>query len=349
MIFYVSTQRFSAPGRRLRRRLPPALKRRFRPLSYEELLFERAGPIGHYIFTDFDRLTRFEIECVAAFADALRKVAPQARVLNDPVRVLERTPLLAALHAHGINDFTVTRLDTGARPDRYPVFVRAEDGYAGPETDLLHDREELEAALADLARCGRPLKGRIAVGYAAEPGADGLFRRYCAFNVGGVVFAYQLHRSRHWIVKRNYPIFDGSISASDDLQDSAEARAELSEFIRGNPDVTALSEVFRIAGVDFGRADYGIVGGRVQVYEINTNPNAPRSRRASPNPERIDLIDRHMLPALERLDTPVDARGRVAFTEARPRAHDLRLPRLRLPISVARRIGDRIHRPKRAN
>jgi hypothetical protein len=349
MIFYVSTQRFSTPGRRLRRRLPPDLKRRFRNLSYEELLFERAGPIGHYIFTDFDRLTRSEIECVAAFAAALRRAAPEAKILNDPVRVLERAPLLAALHERGINGFTVTRLDCGARPDCYPVFVRAEDGYAGPETDLLYSRDELETALADFARRGLPLKGRIAVGYAAEPGPDGLFRRYCTFNVDGEIFAHQLHRSRHWIVKRNHPIFDGSISASDDLQNTSEARAELFEFLHTNPHAETLAKVFRIAGVDFGRADYGIVGGRVQVYEINTNPNAPRSRRTSPNPERIDIIDTHMLPAIRRIDVPIDARGRVAFSETRPRAHDVRFPRLRLPISIARKIGDRIRQPKGAN
>ena len=55
------------------------------------------------------------------------------------------------------------------------------------------------------------------------------------------------------------------------------------------------------------------------------------------------------LPALERIDVPIDVEGRVAFRETRPRAHDVRLPRLRLPISVARRIGDRIRRPKRAD
>lgn len=349
MIVYVSTQRFSTPGRRLRSRLPPELKRRFRALSYEELLFERAGPIGHYIFTDFDRLSRFEIESVAAFAAALRKVAPEAKILNDPMRVLQRTPLLAALHAHGINDFTVTRLDAGARPDGYPVFVRAEDGYAGPETDLLFNAQELEVALADLLRRGLPLMGRIAAGYRAEPGSDGLFRRYCAFNVGGEVFAYQLHRSRHWIVKRNYPIFDGSISASDDLQNTPEARAEVIDFVRSNPHAETLAKVFEIAGIDFGRADYGIVGGRLQIYEINTNPNAPRSRRTSPNPERIDLIDAHMVPALEDVDTPIDIRGRVSFSEPRPREHDVRIPRLRLPVSITRKICDLIRRPKRAN
>jgi hypothetical protein len=56
-----------------------------------------------------------------------------------------------------------------------------------------------------------------------------------------------------------------------------------------------------------------------------------------------------MLPALERIDVPISANGRVAFSEARPRAHDVRLPRLRLPISIARRISDRIRKPKSAD
>ena len=30
--------------------------------------------------------------------------------------------------------------------------------------------------------------------------------------------------------------------------------------------------MFAIARIDYGRIDYGIVGGRPQVYEINTNP-----------------------------------------------------------------------------
>ena len=56
------------------------------PLSCEELFFERSVPIGHYIFTDFDHLSRFELECAAAFAKALLKAAPSDRVFNHPLR-----------------------------------------------------------------------------------------------------------------------------------------------------------------------------------------------------------------------------------------------------------------------
>ena len=54
---------------------PPAIAVPTRSLTYEELFFERAAPIGHYIFTDFDRLSRYEVECAAAFARALQGFA----------------------------------------------------------------------------------------------------------------------------------------------------------------------------------------------------------------------------------------------------------------------------------
>ena len=34
-----------------------------------------------------------------------------------------------------------------------------------------------------------------------------------------------------------------------------------------------IGEAFRIAEIQYGRADFGLVNGRPQVYEINTNPN----------------------------------------------------------------------------
>ena len=55
--------------------------------------------------------------------------------------------LLVALHKAGINNFTATRLETGARPADYPVFIRAEDGYGGPETELLGNDAEFDAAV----------------------------------------------------------------------------------------------------------------------------------------------------------------------------------------------------------
>jgi hypothetical protein len=129
MIHYLVTGRYSAPVRRLLR-LVPELRRTIRYLTYEELFFQLSAPIGHYVFGDIDRLSRYERETAGNFAGALRRAAPEARVLNDPAVTLDRVPLLAALHRAGINDFEAVRLDVG-RPSRYPVFIRTEDGHFG--------------------------------------------------------------------------------------------------------------------------------------------------------------------------------------------------------------------------
>jgi hypothetical protein len=335
MITYFSTERFSRTITKLIREADGALGRTIRSLSYEELLFERAGPVGHAIFTDFDRLSRYELETVATYVSALRRVAPGARILNDPVRALERTPLLAKLHHEGINAFAVTRVDTGERPRAYPVFIRAEDGYGGPDTEPLADEAAYDAALRELQAKGKPLKGRIAIGFAAEKGPDGLYRKYGAFNIGGTIIPQHLMRSEGWVVKRSIPESSPAHGTTRDLG-AAAAEAELA-FVRDNPHREVLLKAFEAGGIEFGRADYAIVDGRVQIYEINTNPAFPRLKITDNRSERRALTRERLLSAFRAIDTPIGESGFVRFEEARPRAHNLHLPRLRLPLSIWRR------------
>jgi hypothetical protein len=342
MITYLSTERFSRTITKLISEADGALDKTIRSLSYEELLFERAGPVGHVIFTDFDRLTRYELETVATYAARLRSVAPDAHILNDPSRALERTPLLATLHRAGINAFAVTRIDTGERPTAYPVFIRAEDGYGGPDTEPLKDEAAYETALVDLQAKGKPLKGRVAIGFAAEKGPDGLYRKYGAFNVGGEIIPQHLMRSEGWVVKRSIPENSPAYGMARDLGDQS-ADVELA-YVRDNPHRDILLQAFAAGGIEFGRADYAIVNGRVQIYEINTNPAFPRLKIADNRSERRALTRQRLLDAFRAIDTPIRGSGFVRFEEARPRAHNLHLPRLRLPISLGRRAS-RMGRP----
>ena len=327
MIVYVVTARFSTTIQRLIHGLGADASGLLSYLTYEELFFERAAPLAHYIFTDFDRLSRYELDCAAAVALRLQAQAHEIRILNHPLHALERVPLLHKLNAQGVNDFAVQRLDTGARPASYPAFLRAEDGYGGPETGILRSDAEFDEAIAQLRRTGRPLKGRIAVGYVGEPDEKGFYRKYGAFNFGGTIVPQHLMCSEQWVVKKN--------SAAIGPEEIAE---EL-DFVRRNPHAGALAEAFRIGGLDFGRVDYGFYQGRLQVYEINTNPSFPRL--AKRDTERRRLIRQQILTALRAINTP-HPQGRIGFPEIRPRAHDLRLPRARLPVSLGRRLLDRV-------
>jgi hypothetical protein len=339
LIYYVSTERFSATIRYFLRDYRAETRSLLRSLTYEELFFERAAPIGHYLFTDFDRLSRYELECASALANALRKAAPEARLLNHPLTALERYPLLVALHKAGLNDFSAIRIECGDRPTRYPVFIRAEEGYGGPETDLLHDDAEFDAAMDDLRRRGLPMRGRLAVGFAGERSPDGYFHKYGAFNIGGHIVPHDRLVGQNWSVK--FFQRPGDISSHDEAySESPSGVVRELEYIKQNPHREELRRAFAIAGIDFGRADYSIVKGRVQVYEINTNPDLPNKKRPSNRTEKRAHFRARVLAALKAIDVPMNARGRVRFEELRPRAHNLHWPRKRLPISLARRLAN---------
>ncbi len=328
MIYYLATDRFSFTVKWLLEDLSE-LRGLLRCLTYEELFYERRGPLGHCIFTDIDRLTRPERETARNFADALRAAEPRARIFNDPALALDRVALLAALHRAGINDFTAERLDVCERPSRYPVFLRTEDGHSGPETGLINDDAAFDAALGDLRARGLPLRGRIAVGFGAKPGADGRFRRHSAYKIGGRVFADELFISREWAVKDKVAEWGGE-----------EAVEEL-EFVRANPHREALERAFAAGHIDFGRTDYGVVDGRIQVFEINTNPTFALRFTTEARAEMRGLVRRMIADAFQALDTPLGMGGRVAFSIAGQSAHRFHRPRgWRMLKSVARRIGD---------
>jgi hypothetical protein len=336
MIHYLSTERFSTTVRYFVRDHRAATQGLLKSLTYEELFFERSAPVGHYIFTDFDRLSRYEIECAAAFARALKEAAPEARILNHPLKALERYPLLVALNKAGINEFTATRIECRDRPPRYPVFIRAEDGYGGPETDLLHNDDEYGAALDDLARRNLPLRGRIAIGFANEPDADGHFTKYGAFNIGGMIIPHDRLYSRNWNIKF-FPTSAGEGAHDARYRESAEGVAAELAYMKANPHRDILARAFEVAGIDFGRADYGVVNGRVQIYEINTNPHLNYGNTVTNRMERRRILLEGTVGALRAVNTPIGVRGRVGFEEPRPRAHNLHWPRRRLLASLFRR------------
>lgn len=279
---------------------------RFQVLSYEQAFRAHALPVGHAIFTDFDRLTPYQREVAANMAAALSTVAPEARILNHPLRVKERYALLRGLLAAGINDFEVGRLDEGRRPPRYPVFIRREDDALGPETGLIADEAAFECALAELAAASRPLKGRIWVEYRARPDAQGRFRKYGAFRIGDHIMPYHLQVSDHWKVKRDTWELD-----------SADHSEELA-FVQDDPHAEVVRRAFDLAGIDYGRADYTMIDGQARFYEINTNPSMPKKPRRQDRAERRTIVRTKFLDWMLALDTPVAARGWVRYALPQP-------------------------------
>jgi hypothetical protein len=284
-----------------------------RPIPYEWLFHRRRAPRGHYVFTDFDRLTAYEVQCAAKVAETLQAADPDIKIYNHPSRALERYPLLSRLQAAGLNSFAVTRIDGAERPKEWPVFIRSEDDCKRPDTDLLHNDAEFDAALASLAAQGIPLKRRIAVGFRGEQGPDGYFRKYGAIHIAGRILPQHILRNTGWHVKH------GQVKA--DLN----ARDEYDQLFGNYAAHEAhLRRVFDLAGIDFGRADYGVVNGRIEIYEINTNPTIRGSGRKKRKPgdlPRRSLIANDLIEGFRAMNTPHASGPDIRFRLPEPRFH----------------------------
>jgi hypothetical protein len=243
--------------------------------NYDQFLRKKEVPSGAYVFTDMERLTPWELRVVGEAYGALAGDG-RCRVLNNPARVMCRYELLRNLRAEGINDFEAIRADERRWPEGYPVFLRHEQDHGRPlSVDLLQNRQELAAALEKARAEGISLRGLLIVGYAAETFDGPWFRKFNTFRVGSEVFGHHLVVEDSWVVKYG----------KEGVKHPEEYKAFEQDFVKENWHADVLRRVFEIAGIEYGRADWGIVGGKVQVYEINTNPFLSGDA-GSPNPTR---------------------------------------------------------------
>ena len=230
-------------------------------VSYDDLFSADLLMGGTYVFTDIDRLAPYERLLAAAVFRTMAEQPDRFRPLNDPALVRTRFALLRALNEAGINQFDAYSAEAQPRPRRFPVFVRAGSRHDKPLTDLLRDQRQLDEALHTLERAGTPLEGLIVIEYTAEPVLPGIWRRYTAYLIGGELLIDVPLSGASWIVKRDEHLVDDATYDDDIVA------------MRTDRDADILRQAFAIGRIDYGRLDFGIIGGRVQVYEINTNPN----------------------------------------------------------------------------
>ena len=234
-----------------------------RIVFYDQLARARRLPSGTYIFSDIERLTPAAAERAAQVWRDLSAAGEHVRLLNHPTRSLRRYELLRALYEDGVNAFNVYRLTDQSTPERFPVFLRREEhgGYISP---LLADPAALAAEAADLDRRGQSREDKLIVEFCDTADAEGLYRKYSAFVVGAQVIPAHIFFARHWLAKQ----------VSADKHSSAMLEEERC-YIHENPHADALITYARRACIEYGRIDYSVVQGSLQIWEINTNPQLP--------------------------------------------------------------------------
>ena len=231
-----------------------------------------------FIFSDLERLSAPERERAAALWTGLAERGLARKRLNHPLRALRRYGLLRKLEEEGINDFGVYRLTEARRPQRYPVFLRGENDHGGNRSGLLYTPEDLATAIQALEHSGEQRSERIITEFCASRDARGLYRKYSAWCIDGRILPGHLFFGPHWMLKQPTALDAGLL-------------AEELDYLARNPHSAALERIFALAGIDYGRADYGIVAGRIQIYEINTNPGIPSGYTPRP-PSLRDEVDR---------------------------------------------------------
>jgi hypothetical protein len=255
-------------------------------------------PPATYVFTDLDRLPPPSLYAAALRYRELR--AKGYRVLNDPACAMKRFGLLRALSRAGLNDFDAYSVESLERPTRWPVFLRLEGDHERPVSGLLSSPEELDEAVLSAVDAGFPRSAMIIVEYAAEPVIPGLYRKLSVFRVGDRMLGYTCVHEDQWLVK-----YGKKGIAPPELY---EAEYQL---VAENPYGPALREVFDLAGIEYGRADFGLVDGKPQIYEINSNPNMKLRDPDPPNARRGDsneLFRTNYIAAMQAIDSGTSAK-----------------------------------------
>ncbi len=260
-IYYLCKEAHSYTIGAFLRDYPIAVADDVRIVPYERLASTGWFRPGAFIFTDFERLGPAEQALAQRFWDAIGEQNPALPRLNRPRSVLPRFEMLCALREAGLNSVRVHRVPDRHQIARFPVFIRWGDTNQGmPLTRLIPDANVLERALAHIAPEVRSHPDLMIVEFRNSAGRDGKYRRYSAYRVGDCIYGQHCRIGKDWFAR-----FTG--------QDRGEAeRAESAGYMAANPHADRLAGYFDVAGVRYGRADYYMSNGRIEVLDITTNP-----------------------------------------------------------------------------
>jgi hypothetical protein len=265
-------------------------------MTYDELIRSKKLKWGTYVFTDFDRLAYSDLELAGRIYGQLKEAG--LRVLNNPATVKLRYALLRTLSRAGLNDFNVHKADEIPDNVRFPVYIREIRGHGQPCTGLLETRQQVDEALTAQTGLGMPLDHLALIEYAGEEIRPGVYRKLAGFRVGEIITPYLCGHDDQWLIKT------GRIGVADEALYQDEFR-----IVQENPYADALRQAFELSSIEYGRADYGFYRGRLQIFEINTNPHipAPAAHPSETRQHTIRLAWDKVIAAFHSIDS---ARGR---------------------------------------
>lgn len=266
-------------------------------VAYEDVFMQQAVPGGTWIFVGAEQLPAIGKILAEAVWQSLTDAGQI--VINRPQLLPSRHVLLDRMYRAGINEFRSYLPREICEEVRYPVFVRQAEQHTGSMSGLIGSRKQLEAFLRWQRLRGYKLDELLVIEFCDTANALGEYRKYSAQYVRGEVSARYLHVDTHWMVKAHGSTFNDQWAHEE------------CEFIRENSHAAEIKNVFDLAKIEYGRIDYGLLDGRVQVWEINTNPTIggppPRSNVARTPPEIRSLLKPGKKIYFERFHSMLEA------------------------------------------
>lgn len=268
----------------------PGLARSLQTINTHQLGMATKMPLGTYLFTDLERQSRLLRDLQAQIFEHLEEGG--AKVLNHPSRVLDRMGLIARFHELGINSYRGFNALEVPSDLRFPVFLRMARNHAGSETPLLQDWDEYEEAVIRLITASRPPDDLVAIEYADASNEEGLFVKCAAFRIGDRIVPRGIYFGDDWMMKAH------------DTTPTWRAE-EKWDYVKTNPHRDEIMKAFEAANIEYGRCDYAICNGRIEFWEINTNPSfaGPVDSYSPESLEQQRWVAAQVSEALTALDT----------------------------------------------
>ena len=308
MIYFLVTQKHGYTMRSFINFWAKELAHRIKVVSYEYLIHAKSLKYGTYIFSDIERLTPEQAKILTEIWEDLASVQKGVRLLNHPTLSFRRYGLLRTLHEKGFNNYNIYRLTECRIPKKFPVFLRSENDHKGPLTPLLKTPGALSSAIEEISR-ENSLEDKVMIEFCNTTDLNGIFRKYSAYIVGERIFPQHMMFGREWILKN--------------VENLAKKKAELYEerhYLRNFPHKHQLKEVFQLAGINYGRIDYGLLDEKPQIWEINTNPALMNISSDVPkcSSTRTQFVQQ-MISALEAVDCEDDTKIKISIKAKIPK------------------------------
>ena len=244
----------------------PEFVNRFHVIDFEQIPALQRFDRGTYVIAGIEQAEPAMKQVIASLCDQLESAAG-SRILNHPARTLGRYDLLNQLHATGRSEVRVARGDDDLGRLRYPVFVRSERAHDGNISPLLDTPRAARAAVGAALLEGHALQDLMVIEFCSTADANGIFRKYAAYNVGGRILGRSVNAGRQWMLKLETSDFTPELVMEDQ------------QYVMDNPHTEQLADLFAFANIDFGQIDFSIKDGRIQPWEINLNPTIGRGVR----------------------------------------------------------------------